>query len=155
VLVSGASSIDYVVAYLGVLRAGGVALLVNNAYTEREVAVIAADARPALAISDQPAMAAWLDAVVPGARATSPALEALPAADERATIDAVGPDDGALLVYTSGTTGVPKGVPLSHGNLLASAEAVRIAWRWTPADRLARSRRARPRCCSTASIRAW
>ncbi|MEO5898674.1 MAG: AMP-binding protein [Ilumatobacteraceae bacterium] len=141
VLVSGATSVDYVVAYLGVLRVGAVALLVNSAYTEREVAVIAADARPALAISDQPAMAAWLDAVVPGTRATSPALEGLPPAttneETNATIDTVGADDGALLVYTSGTTGVPKGVPLSHGNLLASAEAVRLAWQWTPQDRLA------------------
>src|SRR5207237_970724 len=36
----------------------------------------------------------------------------------------------------SGTTGAPKGVVLSHGNLLASAEALLIAWRWTSEDRL-------------------
>ena len=52
-------------------------------------------------------------------------------------LDGAGADDTALIIYTSGTTGRPKGVPLSHGNLLASAHAVRLAWRWEPDDNLA------------------
>ena len=67
---------------------------------------------------------------------TTPGLDGLPAAGDATTIDTAGPDDVALLIYTSGTTGTPKGVPMSHANLLASAEAVRLAWRWTPDDRL-------------------
>jgi malonyl-CoA/methylmalonyl-CoA synthetase len=48
----------------------------------------------------------------------------------------LGPDSPALLLYTSGTTGRPKGALLDHGNLLAQGRGVVEAWRWTAADRL-------------------
>ncbi len=41
--------------------------------------------------------------------------------------------DPAVLAYTSGTTGAPKGALLPHRNLLASVEALGLAWRWSPA----------------------
>ena len=47
-----------------------------------------------------------------------------------------GPGDPALVVYTSGTTGAPKGAVLTHGNLLAGTATLRLAWRWEPDDRL-------------------
>jgi malonyl-CoA/methylmalonyl-CoA synthetase len=61
----------------------------------------------------------------------------LPAGQDADDIDRATVDDPALLIYTSGTTGPPKGVPLTHGNLLASANAVNLAWRWEVEDRLA------------------
>jgi len=45
-------------------------------------------------------------------------------------------DDLAALLYSSGTTGVPKGIMLTHGNLLANTEALVKAWGFTANDRL-------------------
>jgi malonyl-CoA/methylmalonyl-CoA synthetase len=137
VLMSAGASVDLVVAHVAALRLGLVVVPVNGAYQEREVAHIAGDSEPRLVVVDDPARGEWVRAAT-GSHVivTSPSVD-LPEGDpDGVALDAATADDLALLVYTSGTTGAPKGAMLMHGNVLSSSEAVRIAWRWTAADRL-------------------
>ena len=134
VIVSGASSAALVVAHCAALRAGLVVVPMNTAYQPREIAHIVQDSRPRAAIVDRAEVAAAIreadgTIVVVG---TDIDLADGPVPQ----LDASDPGDDALIGYTSGTTGAPKGAVLTHANLLASAAAVQIAWRWTPNDRL-------------------
>ena len=135
VLVSAATSMDLVTAYLGALRMGLVVVPVNTAYREREVAHIVGDARPAAAVVDDPGRGDWARRAGGGDLLVTGPGVGLPDGDPP-PLDGAAPGDPALLCYTSGTTGAPKGAVLTHGNLLASAEALRLAWRWSPSDRL-------------------
>jgi malonyl-CoA/methylmalonyl-CoA synthetase len=110
---------------------------VNGAYREREIAHVISDCAPRAAVVDDPARGeAMASASAQSLLVVDPTV-ALPAGpDPEPELDASRPADVALLCYTSGTTGTPKGAMLTHGNALASCEALRIAWRWTADDRL-------------------
>jgi len=141
VLWSMGSSLAAVVANVGALRAGLVVVPANTQYSERELDHIVGDVRPATAVVDDPVRARRL-ARAPRAPATVVGPEDL-APDhvgahvrDPAVLDAAGAGEPALVAYTSGTTGAPKGAVLSHGNVLANSESVARTWRWTGDDRL-------------------
>ena len=69
-------------------------------------------------------------------RRTSPDDLEIGAAERRPDLAALDPDSPALLMYTSGTTGTPKGALLSHANLIHAGRAVCDAHALTAADRV-------------------
>ena len=129
VLLCAPSSIDLVAAYLGVLRAGGVVVPAGTGSARPELAHLVGDSGAVLALADGPA-AGHLRTLTDVAAVAAPgAWTGAPA-----PVPELDPHAPAVLAYTSGTTGSPKGVGLTHANLLSSIRSVMLAWRWSPDD---------------------
>jgi long-chain acyl-CoA synthetase len=131
---------EFVPAVLGILRAGGVLVPINNFLKPDEVSYILGDAEARVLITD-----ADLMGHIPALRQARPGLEVIQAEDAEAWAGAESAHDWperaqgdlAVLIYTSGTTGRPKGAMLSHGNLLHNVESCQRILEHTPADRMA------------------
>ncbi|HXI86790.1 MAG TPA: AMP-binding protein [Parvularculaceae bacterium] len=135
-------SVSAVGLYLGTLRAGGVYVPLNTAYTAHEVAFFLKDASPRIFFC-RPETYESLRPVA--ASAGVPHVAAFPTASKvdhwraerlaRADIIAErSENDLASILYTSGTTGRSKGAMLSHGALAANAEALHKAWGFREGD---------------------
>jgi long-chain acyl-CoA synthetase len=118
---------EFAAVYFGVLRAGLVAVPINPTYTARELHQVLADAgavalvaTPAVleAVGEQRPLRSYARGKASGALALAEVL----AADVAAFQPPTGGEDLAVLLYTSGTGGVPKGAMLSHRALIANHE---------------------------------
>ena len=109
---------QFVASYLGALKLGAIVVSVNPALTEEEICFILNDSGAAQVIRDPDGWRDW--------RPEAPEITALEMA----------PEDPAAIVYTSGTTGFPKGATLSHGNVLFTMQAKRRYLGIRPEDRL-------------------
>jgi len=137
VLLAAAASVGFVRCYLGALRAGAVVVLANPGYTAAELGHLVADSGAVLAFAD-PGPARLLAALGPGVDPPETAdVRMLP--DQAGPVPALAarPGEVALLAYTSGTTGRPKGVPLTHRQLVTSIRSAMAAWGWSRDDVLA------------------
>jgi len=127
-------SLLLVVAHLAALRLGAVSVPWNPGLRKNEVAYLLGDASPALVLAGaeqerllrelgpgRQVLAADTDAPYPDGFAFGPGGGGPPAA-------AVSPDDPAAILYTSGTTGSPKGAVLTQGNLVHDAAGVCRIW---------------------------
>ena len=124
---------EFAAAYYGILRAGAVAVPLDVDVTREELRSTLADAGASLLI-------AWRG--LPPPRADLPTWLAGPGSffDDGAPIADAGPvverrpDDTAVILYTSGTTGRPKGVQLTHANLESNARVTAALFGFGPAD---------------------
>ncbi len=135
VVVRLANGAAFCVAVLGALRAGAVVVPHGPIAVARELDIVLADCRPSLVVALPTDEAAAGSAATTGATVVAPP-DLAARAPGRAGIG--GGEGIALLVYTSGTTGAPRGIRLSHRALLANREqaaALRPA-PVTPVDRV-------------------
>jgi malonyl-CoA/methylmalonyl-CoA synthetase len=124
-----------VLLYLACLRHGAVYVPINPAYTPAELAALVADCAPRLVVCDpdqRPALARSL-----GEPATRPRLVSLPpdgmimpAVDtvRASELPEVTGGDPAVILYTSGTTGKPRGAVLTHRAVAANGLALCRTW---------------------------
>jgi long-chain acyl-CoA synthetase len=128
------------IVYYGILRAGGVVVPMNPLLKEREVAYYLADSGAGLVFSwhefadaaTQGAQGSGAQVVVVEPTAFSGALAGWEPSGEVVPRQ---PDDTAVILYTSGTTGYPKGAELTHANLRRNAEVMaRTLLHLTPDD---------------------
>ena len=143
VAVQTEKSVEALMLYLAVLRAGYVFLPLNTAYQAAEVAYFIGNAEPAVVVC-APKAFAWVSRIafsagsshvftLGEARDGTLLARAAQHSDQHAPARRSA-DELAAILYTSGTTGRSKGAMLSHGNLLSNAQTLRQYWGWQPGD---------------------
>jgi malonyl-CoA/methylmalonyl-CoA synthetase len=136
-------SVEALMLYLAVQRAGLVYLPLNNAYQQAEIEYFIGDAEPAVVVC-APKDFTWISRLAfrggtknvftLGDDRTGSLLERAAWMSDQHTPAVSQVDDLAAILYTSGTTGRSKGAMLTHGNLVSNARVLRDYWGWQPGD---------------------
>ncbi len=143
VAVQTEKSVEALMLYLAVLRAGLVYLPLNTAYQAGEIEYFIGNAEPAVVVC-APKHFAWVSRIAfsagtahvftLGETRDGSLLERAAHHSDQHTPAVKQADDLAAILYTSGTTGRSKGAMLSHGNLLSNALTLKDFWDWQPGD---------------------
>lgn len=124
----------YVVTLLAAWRAGAMAVPVGLSFPEREIEHVLDDADPTVVVAD----ALHAARVEPLARARGIRFvhtDALLTA-RAGSLPSVDDARASMMLYTSGTTGRPKGVVHTHASLAAQMRGMAETWEWAPTDRI-------------------
>jgi acyl-coenzyme A synthetase/AMP-(fatty) acid ligase len=140
VLIFAPDSIDWVIAYLAAIRAGGVAVGLNNRLFETELSVILAESKARFVWCDDEsaALLSRLCSALPQPPRVVARVDWLTRLAAASPLPAavLGNDDPALWIYTSGTTGVPKAVIHAQRTVLAADAFARGVLGLQASDRL-------------------
>jgi len=143
IAVQAEKSVEALMLYLAVLRAGFVYLPLNTAYQAGEIEYFVGDAQPSVVVCGK-RNHSWVSQLAFKAGVqhvfmldedrTGNLLERAVLQSDRQQPAQRRAGDLAAILYTSGTTGRSKGAMLSHGNLLGNARVLQEAWGWSPGD---------------------
>lgn len=117
---------ETVVALVANALAGFVSVPLNPAAGARELEHVLRDAAPRVIVGEIPPERAGETPVT--------RVSMLPAQARAQNFSPVAPEAPVLILYTSGTTGAPKGAVLTHGAVAANLDALARAWDWSPDD---------------------
>lgn len=121
---------ETVVAVVAALLAGIPAVPINPKIGHRELEHIVSDSAPTLVLTEP-------GTALPGALAAVPSRAVTLTGSTTRVSEQAGDEAPALIVYTSGTTGVPKGVVLPRRAIAATLDAIAEVWHWSGDDVLA------------------
>ena len=143
VAVQTEKSVEALLLYLAVLRAGYVYLPLNSAYQTAELEYFIGNAEPSVfvctperfaRVSQIAFKAGTAHVFTLGTERNGSLLERAAHHGDRHVPAVRRADELAAILYTSGTTGRSKGAMLSHGNLLSNARTLQRYWGWKPGD---------------------
>ncbi len=136
VLVVCDEKLPMLLCHLGAILAGGMSVPLNPAFTPHELGYFLSNAEPRLAIADGTAAEALSILIAEQSAACELVSPRELTEHDGPPLEGPSfrPDDDVLMLYSSGTTGQPKGAVHSHGSLTAAVTAIGECWRFTPDD---------------------
>lgn len=122
--------------FLGVLYAGGVVLPLNHRLTREELRFFLADSGAKVAVAEESLIRlfASMRAELPELNVLIKEFAWLNETRSCHPVTVVGANDPCLLMYSSGTTGWPKGIVHTHGNVASALLALQKCWHFTADD---------------------